>query len=102
MLGRFPGSISQSLPRRLRLLGAAIAALLASHAGAARADTRLDAHYTIKVAHISIGKSEVLVTIGDTAFTGAASGQASGMMRFVVRGEGAMRTTGAVVDGKLL
>lgn len=102
MLGRFPGSIRQSLPRRLRPVGAAIAALLASHAGAARADTRLDAHYTIKVAHISIGKSEVLVTIGDTAFTGAASGQASGMMRFVVRGEGAMRTTGAVVDGKLL
>jgi hypothetical protein len=103
MVGSFPGSTRQTPPRRLRPLGAAaIAALLASHAGAARADTRLDAHYTIKVAHISIGKSEVLVSIGDTAFTGAASGQASGMMRFVVRGEGAMRTTGAVVDGKLV
>jgi hypothetical protein len=94
MFGRFPG-----LEGRRPLWAAA---LLVCLAGAARADTRLDAHYTIKVAHISIGKSEVLVTIGDAAFTGAASGQASGMMRFVVSGEGAMRTTGAVVDGKLV
>ncbi|HEY4922525.1 MAG TPA: DUF3108 domain-containing protein [Xanthobacteraceae bacterium] len=81
-------------------LCAALAAL--SLAGTAHADTRLDAHYTIKVARIAIGKSEVLVSVGDAAFTSAASGQASGMMRFVVSGEGAMRTTGAVVDGKLV
>jgi hypothetical protein len=100
MFGRFPGCGRQSHARWLRPLWAA--ALLVSLAGAARADTRLDAHYTIKVAHIAIGKAEVLVTIGDTAFTSAASGQASGMMRFVVRGEGAMRTSGVVVDGRLV
>jgi hypothetical protein len=100
MFGRFPGSSRRSPAEWLRPLWTA--ALLASLAGAARADTRLDAHYTIKVAHISIGKSEVVVTIGDAAFTSAASGEASGMMRFVVSGQGAMRTTGAVVDGKLV
>jgi len=100
MFGRFPGSRRQSPSECFRPLWAA--ALLVSLAGAACAATRLDAHYTIKVAHISIGKSEVFVAIGDAAFTSAASGEASGMMRFVVSGEGAMRTTGAVVDGKLV
>ena len=99
MFGRFTDSTRQSPAQWFRPLWAA--ALLVSLAGAARAETRLDAHYTIKVAHISIGKGEVLVTVGDAAFTSAASGEASGMMRFVVSGQGAMRTTGAMVDGKL-
>ncbi len=77
-------------------------ALLASLMAGARADTRLDAHYAIKVARITVGKSEMLVTIGDAAFTSAASGQASGMLRILASGEGALRTTGAVVDGALV
>jgi len=103
MFGGFPGSTLR-LPRPWRrpLGTAALAGLLASLPGAAQAESRLDAHYTIKVAHISIGRSEVLVTVGDAAFTSAASGQASGMMRFVVSGEGAMRATGAIVDGRLV
>src|SRR5580704_18064797 len=99
MFGNSPESTRQ-LSRGYCLRAAALAAL--SLAGAAHADTRLDAHYTIKIARIAIGKSEVLVSVGDAAFTSAASRQASGMMRFVVSGEGAMRTTGAVVDGKLM
>jgi hypothetical protein len=103
MSGKPLGSTRLSPRGYRRPLGvAALAALLAGLVGAAHADTRLDAHYTIKVARIAIGKSEVLVSVGDAAFTSAASGQASGMMRFVVSGEGAMRTTGAVVDGKLM
>ncbi len=77
-------------------------ALLAGLVGEARADTRLDAHYAIKVARITVGKSELLVTIGAAAFTSAASGQASGMLRILASGEGALRTTGAVVDGALV
>ncbi|HEY1543141.1 MAG TPA: DUF3108 domain-containing protein [Xanthobacteraceae bacterium] len=70
--------------------------------GAARAETRLDARYTIQVAHLTVGKSEMLVTLGDAAFTAAASGRASGMLRILASGEGALRTTGAVIDGKLV
>jgi hypothetical protein len=81
---------------------AALAALLVALAGAASAETRLDAHYTIKVARITVGKSELLVAIGDAAFTAAASGQASGMLRVLASGEGALRTTGTVIDGKLV
>jgi hypothetical protein len=88
--------------RRRPLRAAALAALTILLASAAAAETRLDAHYGIKVAHITVGKSELLVTIGDTSFTSAASGQASGMLRILAAGEGALRTTGTVVDGRLV
>lgn len=96
-----PSSRSRIAGRRpLRV--AALAALTVACAGSARAETRLDAHYAIKVAHITVGKSEMLVTLGDAAFTAAASGQASGMLRILASGEGALRTTGTVIDGRLV
>jgi hypothetical protein len=102
MVGTSCGSRRQlRVGSRCPLRAAALAALVAAFAGAAGAETRLDAHYAIKVAHITVGKSELLVTIGDTAFTIAASGQASGMLRILASGEGALRTIGTVTDGRL-
>jgi hypothetical protein len=102
MIGTSSGSLCQprmACRRALRM--AALTALTVSLAGVARAETRLDAHYAIKVARITVGKSEMLVTVGDTAFTAAAKGQASAILRILASGEGVLRTTGAVVDGKL-
>ena len=97
------GSPSQSrVGNRRPLRAAVLAGLVVASVGAARAETRLDAHYTIKVAHLTVGKSEMLVTLGDAAFTAAASGRASGMLRILASGEGALRTTGMVIDGKLV
>jgi len=96
--------VSSCQPRSRRrhvLRAAALAALMVPLAGAASAGTRLDAHYAIKVAHITAGKGELLVTVGDSAFTAAAGGQASGVLRFLASGEGALRTTGTVIDGRL-
>jgi len=98
---------SSALPRQLRIARpravrmAALTALMVSLTGAASAETRLAAHYGIKVARITVGKSEMLVTIGDTAFTAAATGQASAILRILASGEGVLRTTGTVIDGKL-
>jgi hypothetical protein len=102
MVGTSCGLLRPSYMRRRHPLRVTtLAALMIAVAGAASAATRLDAHYAIKVARITVGKSEMLVTIGDTAFTAAASGQASGMLRILASGEGALRTTGTVVDGRL-
>jgi hypothetical protein len=95
------GTPCQSRIGRGRVLRAALVALMVSFAGAASAGTRLDAHYAIKVARITVGKGEMLVTIGDSTFTVAASGQANAMLRFLTSGEGVLRTTGTVVEGKL-
>jgi len=97
MVATSRGSCRHSRPLRV----AALAALMAAVAHAAGAETRLDAHYVIKVAHITVGKSDLLVTVGDTAYTAAASGQASGMLRILASGQGALRTAGMVVDGRL-
>jgi hypothetical protein len=70
-------------------------------ASAARAETRLDVHYAIKVARLTVGRSEMLVTLGDAAYTSAVSGQASGMLRMLASGEGALRTSGTIVAGIL-
>jgi hypothetical protein len=86
--------------RELRAV--ALIALIAGLAGEARADTRLDVHYTIKVAGISVGKSDMSTAIGGADYTTSASGQASGAVRWLVSGEGTITTRGAVVDGRLV
>ncbi len=103
MVGTSYGPHRQSrIACRRALRAAVLAALMVALAGTANAEAKLDAHYTIKVARITVGKSELLVAIGDAAFTSAASGQASGMLRILASGEGALRTTGTVIDGKLV
>jgi len=95
MFCQFPGS-----SRELRAV--ALAALIAGLAGEARADTRIEVHYTIKVAGISVGKSDVNTVIGAADYTTSATGQASGAVRFLVSGEGTITTRVAVVDGRLV
>ena len=84
---------------QMAALAVAIAGLGAQ---AARADSRLDAHYTISVAGIAIGKSDVNVVVGGAEYTSSANGRASGMLRVVVSGEGSVSTRGTVVDGRLV
>lgn len=69
--------------------------------GAARADSRLQVHYSVSVAGLTVGKSDVDVLIGSTEYTSAANGQASGLLRTLVTGEGTLGAHGAVVDGRL-
>ena len=81
---------------------AALALLTALLAAAARADSRLDAHYGVSVAGITVGRTDVSVVIGSADYTSTASGRASGLLRTLVTGEGTLGTRGAVVDSRLV
>jgi hypothetical protein len=80
---------------------AALALVLAAFGNAARADSRLTAHYGVSVAGLSVGESNIDVIIGAAEYTSAANGRASGLLRALVAGEGTLTTRGAVVEGRL-
>ena len=88
---------------QLRRAACAAAALaLAMPGAAARADSRLDAHYTASVAGLGVGKTDIAVVIGSAEYTSAANGRASGLLRTLLSGEGTLATRGAVLDGRLV
>jgi hypothetical protein len=81
---------------------AAVLALVFAMPGAARAETRLEAHYSASVAGLNVGKTDIAVVIGNAEYTSAASGRASGLLRTLVSGEGTLATRGALVDNRLV
>jgi len=81
---------------------AALAVVVAMFCGTARADSRLAVHYSVSVAGIAIGMTDVDVAIGETEYTSSATGRASGMLRALVTGEGVISARGAVIDGRLV
>jgi hypothetical protein len=87
---------------RLAAWPAAALALALATFDAARADSRLAAHYGVWVAGLSVGKTDIDLVIGAVEYTNAANGRASGLLRALVTGEGTLSTRGAVIDGRLL
>src|ERR1044071_4021700 len=87
----------------LRRIGwAAALALSIAPSGVARADTRLAAHYGVTVAGLTVGRADLVIIIGDSEYTSAVSGRASGLLRTLVTGEGTLSARGAVADGRLV
>src|SRR5438477_5851274 len=80
---------------------AALALAIAILGGAARADSRLAAHYSVSLAGLTVGRTDVDVVIGSAEYTSAANGRASGLLRALVTGEGTLGARGAVADGRL-
>ncbi len=80
----------------------AILSLLAAlaFAGAAQAQTKLDARYGISFAGIPIGKGQWTIEIRPDAYTIAGSGRASGLVSALIDGEGTISALGAIRDGK--
>jgi Protein of unknown function (DUF3108) len=64
---------------------------------AADAQGKLEAHYTVTLAGIPIGKGDWIIDISDTHYKAAASGATTGLVRIFTGGEGT-----SVADGKLL
>ena len=81
---------------------AALALVIAALGGAAHADSRLQVQYSVSVAGLTVGKSDVEVMIGSAEYTSAANGRASGLLRALLTGEGTLGARGAVVDGRLV
>ncbi len=70
----------------LAVAGLALAAAAVPHP--ARAQGKLEAHYTASLAGIPIGKGSWVVDINDTHYTAAASGITTGLLRLFTGGEG--------------
>jgi uncharacterized protein DUF3108 len=87
---------------RLRRTACLAAMLALAIAGAARADSRLEAHFGASVAGLNVGRTDVAIVIGSAEYTSAASGRASGLLRTLLSGEGTLSTRGAVVDDRLV
>jgi Protein of unknown function (DUF3108) len=82
---------------------ACVAAVLAlALPGAARADSRLEAHYRASVAGLTVGNTDIAVVIGSAEYTSAVRGRASGLLRTLVTGEGTLGTRGTVLDDRLV
>jgi hypothetical protein len=75
------------------------AAVLAAPAGA-RAQGKLEAHYTVTLAGIPIGKGTWVIDITDTHYTAAASGVTTGLVRVFTGGQGTSAANGALVTGQ--
>jgi hypothetical protein len=94
--------LPEAAPSRRIACSAAVLALAAALPGAARADSRLAAHYSASVAGLTVGRTDIAAVIGSTEYASAASGRASGLLRTLLSGEGTLSTRGTVVDSRLV
>ena len=69
--------------------------------GAANAETRLNAHYSITMAGVSIGQISWAIDLHAATYTTSASGKASGALSVLVNGEGRIATRGVVEGDRL-
>ncbi len=74
--------------RCMPLAAVCLAAAVVSLSAPARAQGRLEAHYTASLAGIPIGKGNWVIDIGDTHYSAAASGITTGLLRLFIGGEG--------------
>ena len=85
---------------RSRILGAL--GCFAAIAGTAQAQGALTASYTITMTGVAVGQLEWTAEIGGASYNTSASGKASGVLSVLVNGEGAVKTTGTVAEGRLM
>jgi hypothetical protein len=86
---------SRSL-RRVALAGLAVAL----SAGAAKAQTKLDAQYEATLAGLPIGKGNWVLEIGDKEYTAAASGMTSGLLKVFTGGKASGTAQGTIAGGQ--
>jgi hypothetical protein len=82
------------------LAGIAVAAIAAGAASPARAEARIDAHYTLTMAGLTIGKLTWRTQLGAADYTTSANGRISGFLSLLVSGEGSVAVKGQIRDGR--
>ena len=78
---------------------ALIAAAPLVAAGAAHAQGRLDARYTVTLSGVPLGKGAWVIDIADNQFTAAASGATTGLLQVLASGQGTGASRGHIVKG---
>jgi hypothetical protein len=88
-----------AMSRRLILCGGAVLAL-ATPVMPAKADTRLNAHYTISMVGVSIGQLTWTIDVNATppaeVYRASANGKASGALSILLNGEGRVAVQGTI------
>lgn len=79
----------------------AAGALAATWPAAAAAQGKLEAHYTVTLAGIPIGKGDWSVDIGDSHYSASVTGTTTGLMRVLTEGEGSTVARGTLAGGKV-
>jgi Protein of unknown function (DUF3108) len=99
-----PGDGERARRRRLRfavVLAAATSAILAGADHHAQAQS-LDAHYTISMTGIRVGKSAWTVNIDSDRYSASANGGSVDLLNVLLRGEGVARVSGSIKDSRLV
>jgi hypothetical protein len=78
------------------------ASIFSFSAPPAQAQGKVNAHYTISMTGVSIGKIDWRIDIGQTQYTATASGGASGVLSVLMNGEGTVTAKGALAAGGLV
>ena len=91
------------LPRVLPGFGlSALATLaLAAAAGAARAETKLEARYSVSLLGIPLGTGSWVVDVTDDTYTMSANGHVTGLLKAFSSGEGAAAVQGSIQNGRV-
>jgi hypothetical protein len=69
---------------------------------AARAQGKVNAHYTISMTGITIGEIVWRIDIGTTLYSTSASGKASGVLSVLMNGEGSVAAQGSIAADRLI
>ena len=91
------------LRSNLRALRIALAAgaLAGMWPAAAAAQGKLDAHYTVTLAGIPIGKGDWTIEIAESHYSASVNGTTTGLMRVLTEGEGSTVGRGTLAAGKV-
>lgn len=82
--------------------GAIVAAALLAAPGAARADGRLEAKYTLTVGKVELGRGSIAVQAGDQAYEISGTARVTGVLRAVSSGKGVAASRGALSGGRMV
>ncbi len=86
--------------RSLRLALAA-GALVGMVPASASAQGKLEAHYTVTLAGIAIGKGDWTIEIAESHYSASVNGTTTGLMRVLTEGEGSTVARGTLAAGKV-
>jgi hypothetical protein len=88
-------------PVPILLAWCALAALIALDR-AALAQGKLDVHYRIVLARVSVGEIKANIELSGSEYRSTVDGRARGLLKALISGEGEMSVRGAIEDGSLV
>ena len=94
--------ILRPLIQRLLLASALVVLAVTGLVAPARAQARLEAHYSATIAGIPIGTGSWIIDITDTQYSATVNGQTSGLLRAFTGGQGNATARGTLNGGRAL